>query len=177
MSTEAIKKTAVKKTAVKKATTAVAPKKTTAVRKVSTVKEDSSSGRASAGSKYVHATGRRKTSVANVRIYDADGVMTINGKPAEEYFKAPFLLDVARKPFALTGRGGTLRVDVNVQGGGPNSQTVAVRHGISRALLLLDEALRLVLKKNGMLTRDSREKERKKFGLHRARRAPQWAKR
>lgn len=179
MPTETIKKTAVRKTAVKKAVTAkkvetspteeveVVALKTPAVAKKST----SSTG------KYVFATGRRKTAIANARVYDAEGELTINKQPAKKYFSAPFLLDTAVQGFKLTGRGGSLKVEVGVTGGGPNSQAVAVRHALARALLLLDEGLRPVLKKNGLLTRDSREKERKKFGLKRARRAPQWAKR
>ncbi len=127
--------------------------------------------------KYFSACGKRKTSVARVRLYEnGKGDITVNGKPAKDFFygtliggiKAPLKLANALKLFDVTAL---------VIGGGVSSQADAVRHGISRALLEYDPELRQSLKKAGFLTRDSRIKERKKYGLKRARRAPQWAKR
>jgi small subunit ribosomal protein S9 len=127
--------------------------------------------------RYFYANGKRKTSVALVRLYEnGKGEVVVNNRPAEEYFfgiqmgnvKAPLKLANALKLFDVV---------VMVKGGGVNSQADAIRHGISKALLEYDPELRQVLKKAGYLTRDSRVKERKKPGLKRARRAPQWAKR
>lgn len=127
--------------------------------------------------KYIFATGRRKTSVANIRLFPGSGETVINRKPADKYFSYSFYLDTVRQPFELTGLGNDYHFAAQVSGGGANSQAHAVRHGISIALSKISDEVRKVLKKNGLLTRDDRKKERKKPGLKRARRSPQWAKR
>jgi small subunit ribosomal protein S9 len=127
--------------------------------------------------RYIFATGRRKTSVANVRLFEGKGEHVVNKKSLATYFSHKILQEESLQPFNVTGLGGQYYFLVNVKGGGPHSQAGAIRHGISKALSTLGEEVRKVLKKNGLLTRDPREKERKKPGLRRARRAPQWAKR
>ena len=123
------------------------------------------------------ATGRRKTSVARVRLYNGTGVITVNGRDIDEYFGLETLKFIVRQPLELTNTTGKFDVAVNVAGGGVSGQAGAIRHGIARALLLFDENLRGTLKKAGFLTRDPRMKERKKYGLKAARRAPQFSKR
>lgn len=125
---------------------------------------------------YLYAVGRRKTSVARVRLYPkGEGTITVNGKPYEEYFPSDFAW-VIHEPVGKTGAVfGEL--SVRVAGGGVRSQAEAVRHGIARILVLRDPEMRKSLKAAGFLTRDPRVKERKKYGLKRARRAPQWQKR
>lgn len=127
--------------------------------------------------KYLFATGRRKTATATIRLFEGKGESMINKKPATVYFANQFLRDEALQAFKYTGMMGQYYFVSTVTGGGSKAQAHAIRHGISRALASLGEEVRRVLKKNGLLTRDSREKERKKPGLRRARRAPQWAKR
>ena len=128
--------------------------------------------------KYSFAVGRRKTSVARVRLYHGGtGAITVNGKDYRAYFPVRTWQDEVISPLVISGMNDTKDVSVVVLGGGPHSQAGAVRHGISRALLDFDETFRKTLKKVGYLTRDPRMKERKKPGLRRARRAPQWAKR
>ena len=122
-------------------------------------------------------TGRRKTSVARVRLIPGDGKFLINGRDIEEYFGLETLKVIARQPLVLAEPLGELAVLVNVRGGGFTGQAGAIRHGISRALIKADEELRPILKKAGYLTRDPRMKERKKYGLKGARRAPQFSKR
>ncbi|NLU35888.1 MAG: 30S ribosomal protein S9 [Clostridiales bacterium] len=122
-------------------------------------------------------TGRRKTSVARVRLIPGDGKFLINGRDIEEYFGLETLKVIARQPLVLTETLGKFDVLVNVRGGGFTGQAGAIRHGISRALIKADEELRPILKKAGYLTRDPRMKERKKYGLKGARRAPQFSKR
>ena len=122
-------------------------------------------------------TGRRKTSVARVRLYNGTGVITVNGRDIADYFGLDTLKYIVNQPLELTNTTGKFDVVVNVQGGGIAGQAGAIRHGISRALLLYDENLRADLKKAGFLTRDPRMKERKKYGLKAARRAPQFSKR
>ena len=122
-------------------------------------------------------TGRRKTSVARVRLIPGDGKFLINGRDIEEYFGLETLKGIARQPLVLTETLGKFDVLVNVRGGGFTGQAGAIRHGISRALIKADEELRPILKKAGYLTRDPRMKERKKYGLKGARRAPQFSKR
>ena len=122
-------------------------------------------------------TGRRKTSVARVRLYNGTGVITVNGREINDYFGLDTLKYIVNQPLELTNTTGKFDVVVNVQGGGIAGQAGAIRHGISRALLLYDENLRAELKKAGFLTRDPRMKERKKYGLKAARRAPQFSKR
>ncbi|MBP9686671.1 MAG: 30S ribosomal protein S9 [Candidatus Doudnabacteria bacterium] len=127
--------------------------------------------------KYVFATGRRKTATATIRLFEGKGESMINKKPSTVYFANQFLRDEALQAFKYTGMMGQYYFVCTVTGGGSRAQAHAIRHGISRALASLGEEVRKVLKKNGLMTRDSREKERKKPGLRRARRAPQWAKR
>ena len=123
------------------------------------------------------ATGRRKKSVARVELIPGTGAVTINGKSIDEYFGLETLKLIVRQPLAITGTEGRLDVKCKVTGGGFTGQAGASRHGISRALLEYDETLRPVLKQAGFLTRDPRMKERKKYGLKKARRAPQFSKR
>ena len=123
------------------------------------------------------ATGRRKKSVARVELVSGTGVITINGKSIDEYFGLETLKLIVRQPLELVGMNGKLDVICKVAGGGYTGQAGAIRHGISRALLELDSEMRADLKKEGFLTRDPRMKERKKYGLKKARRAPQFSKR
>jgi small subunit ribosomal protein S9 len=127
--------------------------------------------------RYIFATGRRKTSVANIRLFTGEGQSMVNKKPFDKYFSYSYYQDEINQAFQLTGLSGQYYFVCHVNGGGPHSQAGAVRHGISIALGKLSEEVRKVLKKNGLLTRDDRKKERKKPGLKRARRSPQWAKR
>ena len=122
-------------------------------------------------------TGRRKTSVARVRLYNGTGNITVNGREINDYFGLDTLKYIVNQPLELTNTTGKFDVVINVQGGGIAGQAGAIRHGISRALLLYDENLRAELKKAGCLTRDPRMKERKKYGRKAARRAPQFSKR
>ena len=124
-----------------------------------------------------YGTGRRKTSVARVRLIPGDGKIVINGREFEEYFALPSLQLIIKQPLVLTDLFGKYDVLVNVAGGGVSGQAGAVRHGISRALLEVEGENRPVLKKAGLLTRDSREKERRKYGLKKARKASQFSKR
>lgn len=122
-------------------------------------------------------TGRRKTSVARVYLTPGTGVITINHKPIEEYLPSELLRMDVRSPFEVTTTTDTFDVNVNVYGGGLTGQAGAIRHGISRALLEASADYRPQLKSAGFLTRDPRAKERKKYGLRGARRAPQFSKR
>jgi small subunit ribosomal protein S9 len=145
---------------VKATTTVKAPKKSSSVQE------------------YYYGTGKRKTAVARVRLYkNGKGDLTVNEKEGEQYFALKKLFAVITAPLKLTSLNKKFNISVMVEGGGEVAQAEAIRHGISRALLQFDEALRTSLKKAGLLTRDSRVKERKKPGLHRARRAPQFSKR
>ena len=128
-------------------------------------------------SPFFYGTGRRKQSVARVRVYNGTGKMTINGRDIDEYFGLETLKLIVNSPLVLTDTVGKFDVVVNVVGGGCSGQAGAIRHGLSRALLQYDPDLRLTLKKAGFLTRDPRMKERKKYGLKAARRAPQFSKR
>jgi small subunit ribosomal protein S9 len=128
--------------------------------------------------RYYQGTGRRKTAVARVRIFPGNGEIVINGKRPEDYFGPRDLLQhEIRHPLVATNNLDSFNVLVKVRGGGVHSQAGAVRHGVARALLDLDPDLRASLKKFGLLTRDPRMKERKKAGLKRARKAPQYTKR
>ena len=122
-------------------------------------------------------TGRRKTSVARVRVASGTGKITVNGREFENYFPLETLRGVASQPLTVTGTTDKLDVKVNVVGGGPNGQAGAVRHGISRALLKFDANLRPALKAEGLLTRDPRRRERKKYGQPGARKRYQFSKR
>ena len=124
-----------------------------------------------------YGTGRRKKSVARVRLVPGTGEITINKRSIDEYFGLETLKVVVRQPLELTKTLGKFDVLVNVQGGGFTGQAGAIRHGIARALLEVDEEYRALLKTAGYLTRDPRMKERKKYGLKAARRAPQFSKR
>ncbi|MDR3241415.1 MAG: 30S ribosomal protein S9 [Lactobacillaceae bacterium] len=124
-----------------------------------------------------YGTGRRKNSVARVRLVPGNGAITINGKSAEDYIPFANLREVMIQPFNTTETLGNYDVLVNVNGGGFSGQSGAIRHGISRALLEVDPEFRAVLKSAGLLTRDSRMKERKKPGLKKARKASQFSKR
>ena len=124
-----------------------------------------------------YGTGRRKSSVARVYLLPGNGKVTINKRDIDDYFGLETLKVIMKQPLELTGTLGKFDVKVNVFGGGYTGQAGAIRHGISRALLEADADLRPVLKKAGFLTRDPRMKERKKYGLKGARRAPQFSKR
>lgn len=126
---------------------------------------------------YFYGTGRRKSSIARVRIYQGSGSITINGRSIDDYFGLDTLKLIVRQPLALTETEGKFDIVCTVAGGGVTGQAGAIRHGLSRALLNYDPDLRPVLKKAGFLTRDPRMKERKKYGLKAARRAPQFSKR
>ncbi len=128
-------------------------------------------------SSQIQATGRRKRAVARVKLVLGQGVITVNKKPIEEYFPRPQLQQIVRQPFEATQSGGRFDVIVKAQGGGVTGQAGAVRHGIARALLEIDPSFRDVLRKNGFLTRDPREKESKKYGRKRARKRFQFSKR
>lgn len=128
--------------------------------------------------RYYHGVGRRKTSVARVRLYPGSGRFIINGRPAEEYFGGRELYRVMiAEPLRLTNLLDQFEVRARVVGGGLSGQAGAVRHGIARALVRFNEELKPVLRRSGLLTRDPRVKERKKPGLKRARKAPQYTKR
>ena len=126
---------------------------------------------------YFYGTGRRKESVARVRVYAGTGKIIINGRDIDDYFGLDTLKLIVRQPLTLTETTAKFDIICRVNGGGVSGQAGAIRHGLSRALLQYDENLRPVLKKAGFLTRDPRMKERKKFGLKAARRAPQFSKR
>jgi small subunit ribosomal protein S9 len=123
------------------------------------------------------ATGRRKEAVARVRVVPGSGNFEVNGKPIEEYFPTRAHRMVVASPLRLVGRDKDFDVSARIEGGGVAGQAGALRHGIARALIEIDPELRGVLKKEGYLTRDSREKERRKYGLKKARKAPQYSKR
>ena len=127
---------------------------------------------------YYYGTGKRKTSIAKVRLYLDDGGPTIvNGKPVDEYFGWQPWQDIIQDPFRATEMTNRFRVMVRVIGGGVHSQAQAIRHGVSRALVAYDPGLKAELRRHGFITRDARIKESKKYGLKRARRAPQYTKR
>ena len=126
---------------------------------------------------YFYGTGRRKSSVARVRLYPGTGVITINGRDVDDYFGLETLKLIMNQPLDVTGNVGKFDIVANVKGGGLSGQAGAIRHGVARALLVADEANKPALKAAGFLTRDPRMKERKKYGLKAARRAPQFSKR
>ena len=131
----------------------------------------------SADSNVFWGTGKRKTSVARVRIRPGQGEFVVNTRSADEYFGRESSRMIIRQPFEVTSTAGQYRTDVNVFGGGVSAQAVAIRHGITRALLQVDAEYRPALKKAGFITRDSRKVERKKYGRHKARKRPQYSKR
>ena len=126
---------------------------------------------------YFYGTGRRKTSVARVRLYPGTGAITINGSDIDDYVGLETLKLIVNQPFGVTETVGKFDIVANVNGGGFSGQAGAIRHGVARALLSADENYKPLLKKAGFLTRDPRMKERKKYGLKAARRAPQFSKR
>ncbi len=126
---------------------------------------------------YFYGTGRRKKSIARVRLYPGTGAITINGKSIDEYFGLETLNLIVNQPFGVTGTQGKFDIVANVKGGGLSGQAGAIRHGVARALLAADAENKPALKAAGFLTRDPRMKERKKYGLKAARRAPQFSKR
>ena len=126
---------------------------------------------------YFKGTGRRKTAIAQVRLTPGSGTVVTNGKPIDEFFPLNYLKNSVLEPFKVTDTVNKYNAMVKVLGGGFSSQAGAVRHGIARALDAADDKLRPLLRKNGFMTRDPRIKERKKYGLKRARKAPQYTKR
>jgi small subunit ribosomal protein S9 len=126
---------------------------------------------------YFQGTGRRKTSIARVRLVPGDGSVVVNGKPLDEYFAGEAISQIALLPFQATSTARRFNAQVKVEGGGFSGQIGAIAHGIARALLQSDPEHRAALRKAGLLTRDPRAKERKKPGLKRARKAPQFTKR
>lgn len=127
--------------------------------------------------RYYEAVGRRKRATARVRLYPGDGEVVINEKSLDEYFGRPQDLQDVMAPLRMTDTEGQFNVSILVNGGGITGQAQAIRHGVARALLVADPNLRRTLRRAGFLTRDPREKERKKPGLKRARKAPQYTKR
>ena len=126
---------------------------------------------------FFYGTGRRKKSIARVRVYAGSGKITINNRDIDDYFGLDTLKLLVRQPLDVTDTNGKFDIVCRVAGGGVTGQAGAIRHGLARALLQYDAELRLPLKKAGLLTRDPRMKERKKYGLKAARRAPQFSKR
>lgn len=126
---------------------------------------------------YYYGTGRRKKSIARVRLVPGTGVITINDRSIDDYFGLETLKTIVKQPLVATKTMDKFDVICKVIGGGVTGQAGAIRHGAARALLQFDEQLRAILKQNGFLTRDPRMKERKKYGLKAARRAPQFSKR
>jgi small subunit ribosomal protein S9 len=124
-----------------------------------------------------YGTGRRKTATARVFLKKGKGAIVVNGRPVDEYFGRETARMMVRSPFVLLEMQDKFDVNVNVAGGGPSGQAGAIRHGITRALMEYDETLRPALRKAGFVTRDAREVERKKVGLHGARKRPQYSKR
>ena len=129
------------------------------------------------GKTYFYGTGRRKTAVARVKLFPGGGAIIVNGTPYEERFSRLEHQRVINQPFLITDSMGKYSAMIKVEGGGITGQGGAISHGIARALVKADESLKSVLRQNGLLTRDSRVKERKKPGLKRARKAPQYTKR
>ncbi len=130
-----------------------------------------------AAQQYFHGTGRRKSSVARVRLFAGEGAVVVNGKPVDQYFTRDLYRQLIDHAFRVSETLGRFNTTVRVEGGGVTGQAEAIRHGIARALCRADETYRPLLSKAGLLTRDPRERERKKYGLKRARKAPQYTKR
>ena len=126
---------------------------------------------------YFHGTGRRKAAIAQIKLFPGNGVIVINGVPYEERFLGLGHRQVILQPFLVTDNVGKYNAVVKVTGGGISGQSGAISHGIAQALVRADESLKPILRQNGLITRDSRVKERKKVGLKRARKAPQYTKR
>lgn len=126
---------------------------------------------------YFRGTGKRKTAVAQVKLMTGNGAIIVNGKPFEDVFSIPRLKSAILEPLRVTETEGKFNAIVKVEGGGVSSQAGAIRHGISRALVVMDQNLKTLLRSHGLITRDARIKERKKYGLKRARKARQYRKR
>lgn len=124
-----------------------------------------------------YGTGRRKSSTARVYLQPGNGQILVNKRPVDEYFGRETARMIVRQPFVTADLSDKFDVKVNVDGGGPSGQAGAIRHGITRALMAYDESLRPLMRKAGYVTRDAREVERKKVGLHKARKRPQYSKR
>lgn len=169
--------TKTKKTTTKKSTKKVEQTPETVLKNELKASESKKTSLSVPSGKYFYANGKRKTSVARVRLYKGEGEITINGKPINKFCQTKLLEEVIKYPLKLTNTLSRFTVTIVVTGGGVNSQAEAIRHGITRALTLSDPLLRPTLKSHGLLTRDARAKERKKFGLKRARRGPQFSKR
>jgi small subunit ribosomal protein S9 len=128
--------------------------------------------------KYFEAVGRRKTAVARVRLFSATkGHLTVNDLPIKDYFRTTTLQNLVKRPLVSQKLDGAFTITAHIKGGGIHAQAEAMSHGIARAILLKDASLKPSLKKDGLLTRDPRSKERRKFGLKKARKSPQWSKR
>ena len=127
--------------------------------------------------KYIYANGKRKTAIARVKLYKGSGEITINDKDVKDYISVKTLIEKIKSPFILTGNEGKFDIVARVEGGGISAQADAIRHGVSKGLVISNADLKSTLKKAGLITRDSRIKERKKYGLKRARKAPQFSKR
>ncbi len=127
--------------------------------------------------RYFYAIGKRKCAVARVRLFPGSGTMIVNGKPMEEVLPLRTLQETVQEPFRVAQLTNNYNASIKVAGGGISGQAQAIRHGIARALVVANEELRPVMRKAGLLTRDARVKERKKYGLKRARKAPQYTKR
>jgi len=180
------KKVAVKKPAVKKTTATKKVVKKTVVKKPAVKKEEvtikapkeTKTSKSIFSGKYISAIGRRKTAIARVRLFsNGKNQVVVNGKEYRDYFQVESMQNKVREPIEKMKLVEKFDVSVVVKGGGVDSQAEAVRHGIARALIGFDETLKKRLRKEGLLTRDSRMKERKKPGLKRARKAPRWSKR
>lgn len=175
-----VKKAAVKKVVAKKEAVAVeAPVETVVAKKAAAPAIAKKAVKVSADERYVYGVGRRKTAVAQVRLYKAKGepIHIANGKTVREYFGTQALEDNALSPLKVVGLEGEMMASLLVRGGGKNGQSDAAKLGVARALLVHDPLLRPVLKAQGLLTRDARSVERKKPGLKKARKSPQWSKR
>lgn len=146
-------------------------------KKTTSDKKETAPPKSTPKGKYYYANGKRKTSVARVKIFKGTGEITINSKPVNKYITVKTLIGVIKSPFKITGTTQKYDVIANIEGGGISSQAEAMRHGISKALIEAEPLLKPTLKKAGLLTRDARVKERKKYGLKRARKGPQFSKR
>ena len=175
-----VKKAAVKKVVAKKEAVAVeAPVETVVAKKAAAPAIAKKAVKVSVDERYVYGVGRRKTAVDQVRLYKAKGepIHIANGKTVREYFGTQALEDNALSPLKVVGLEGEMMASLLVRGGGKNGQSDAAKLGVARALLVHDPLLRPVLKAQGLLTRDARSVERKKPGLKKARKSPQWSKR